>query len=266
MAYSGKTKFYSIPYMRLGDYLTQSEEERRAKIIDNLLFVSTYGAAKAIIEDADYSLTNVTGSACTLNIASIAGEYTFLAIVNYRLAYREGSIQLELSKGHKHYVYVTSTSSMDIDPTKCGITTRTIPINDTGYLLLAVVDYTGEEAILDTDADKQFLTNLAAHTMDATNPHGIVLHQSTLEITNKLSVKEKEIYPYVIYEIPSSPGPTPFAIEIIGMTPKFVTPMIEDLDIGYVACKINHDRTISVSNSGVTGKKIILKVEGTYDS
>ena len=266
MAYSGSTNFYSLPYMRTGDYLTQSEEERRAKIIDNLLYVATYGASKAIIEDADYSLTNTKSPFCTLGISSIAGEYTFMAIVNYRLAYRKGLITLQLEQGLMHYIYVTANNTMDTDPTKCGLKTSSVPIRDVNHLLLATVDYTGTEAILDTDTDKQYLTNIAAHTMDGTNPHGTILHQNILEVTKQLLVKDKEIYPYVFYEIASSPGSTPVTIEVIGMTPKFVTAMIGDLDIGYVACKINEDKTISVCNSGVSGKKIILKIEGSYDS
>ena len=49
MAYSGQTTFYRLPFMRMNDYLTEAEEERRAKIIDHLLYVATYGASKAII-------------------------------------------------------------------------------------------------------------------------------------------------------------------------------------------------------------------------
>ena len=266
MAYSGSTNFYSLPYMRTGDYLTQSEEERRAKIIDNLLYVATYGASKAIIEDANYSLTDVTSPFCVLNISSIAGEYTFMAIVNYRLAYRTGSLEISLEQGSKYYIYVSANTSMDVDPTKCTIKTSTTKVTDINHLLLAIVDYTGSEAVLDTDTDKQYLTNIAAHTMDGTNPHGTTLHQNILEVTKQLLVKDQEIFPYVIYEIPSSPGSSPIGISIPGMTPKFVTPMISDLDIGYVACKINSDKTISISNSGVSGKKIMLKIEGTYDS
>lgn len=250
--------------MRTNDYLTETEEQRRAAIIDNLLYVATYGASKAIIEDASFSLTNTAGDPCTLTISSAGSEYVLMAIVNYRLAYRLQPIELALARGAMHYIYLAAADDMDINPELCSIVTSETPFNDVGHLLLATVDYTEEEAVLDTDTDKQYLANLAAHTMDYTNPHGTTLAQETLSVTKTLLLRGSEIYSHVLYEIASSPGAVPAIIQIEGMTPKFVTPMIEDPDAGVIACKINADGTISVTNSGSAGKKITLKIEGTY--
>lgn len=264
MSYSGTTQFYKIPYMCHGDYLTESEEERRAKIIDNLLFVSTFGASKAIIEDANYSVLSEDGRHY-LYVSTAGMEYVLIAIVNHRLAYREEAFTVELESEAMNYVYLVAVDRMDIDPTLCQIEVSDEPIRTPRYLLLAKVDCTGETPVLDVDTDKQYLTNIAAHTMDATNPHGVTLSQSVLNVMNRMNIRGNTVYPYVFHEIESSTGTTPTIFQIDGMTPVFVTPMIEDLSVGTVACCINGDNTISVTNSGSTGKKIVLKVEGVYE-
>ena len=268
MPYSGQTTFYSIPYMKQGDYLTETEEERRAKIIDHLLYVATFGASKAIIEDGVYALVENEGE-YSLTINSAGSEYILMAIANYRLVYRQEEIVIPLTieEGKTYYVYLTAINeSIDTDPSLCEFEVTESPISDTHYLLLATIDYTDTEPVLDTDADKQYLTNISAHTMDNTNPHGTTLSQQNLRVTDSLRVHGSDICPYVIHEIQSCTGSTPSVVQIDHFTPVFVTPMIEDTDIGTVACKINSDKTISVTNSGAAGKKIILKIEGQYDS
>lgn len=248
-----------------GDYVTESEERRRAAIIDNLLFVATYGASKAIIEDASYALDDADAERCRLTLSSYGGEYVFMAIVNFRLAYRLKPVELTLEKGFVHYVYVVCVSGMDTDPALCRVIASTTPYSDVNHLLVAKVDYTGSVATLDVDTDKQYLTNLAAHSMDCTNPHGTSLVQDTLAVTGKLLLRGTEMMSCVLHEISSSPGSTPAVVRLEGMTPKFVTPMIDDPEIGAVACRINTDGTISVTNSGVAGKPIILKIEGVSE-
>lgn len=264
MAYSGQTPFYRLPYMKANDYLTEVEEERRAKIIDNLLYVATYGASKAIIEDAEYTLiAGETAGTYTLSITTAGTEFVIMAIVNYRLAYREEPITVQLQSEKMNYIYLFAVEEgMDVDPSLCRIVLSETPIDDMRHLLLATVDCSVANPILDTDTDKQYLTNIAAHTMDATNPHGATLHQSILDVLTSLKVKGQEIYPYVYHTIESSTGSTPTIIQIEELTPLFVTAMAEETTVGTVACKIEGN-TISVTNSGSLGKKIILKVEGT---
>lgn len=266
MAYSGQTTFYRLPFMRTNDYLTEAEEERRAKIIDHLLYVATYGASKAIIEDGEYELIEDATSAgsYTLSITSSGTSFVIMAIVNFRLAYRQESITVQLQSEKMNYVYLFAVDDMDVDPARCQIVLSETPINDIRHLLLATVDCTGSLPLLDIDTDKQYLTNLAAHSMDSTNPHGTTLSQAILRVLNTFSIKDHEVHPYVYYEIPSSTGTTPTNVQIEGLTPLFVTAMVDDVTTGTVACQIN-EKTISVTNSGATGKKIILKVEGVFE-
>ena len=268
MSYSGHTTFYRLPYMMRGDYLTEAEEERRARIIDHLLFVSTYGAAKAVVEDPAFTLEDADSTVCTLRLSSIGGSYVFLALVNYRLAYRVDPIELNMTQGSTYYIYVIYADGMEVNPTVCSVVASASEYDDPNHLLLATVDFTGSEAVLDTDSDKQYLTNLAAHSMDATNPHGTHLYQKDLDVTDTLALRGSPVYP-VFYRQVAAPGPSlQRVLSIDGVRPVFVSAMIDSLDVGQVSVHINDDRTIVVKNSGAadTGdaKSITLRIEGEY--
>ena len=265
MAYKGNTRFYRLPYMTQGDILTEAEEQRRATILDNLMYVATYGATKAIVEEATYTLTDASSENCTLTISSAGSGYVFLAIVNYRLAYKTDSIVLNLERGRKYYVYLIDLDGIDINPERCSVLALTNQYTDISHLLLCTVDYTGDEAVLDTDTDKQYLTNLAAHSMDSTNPHGTTLHQDTLNVNAELNLQGEPIYTTVYREILST-GTTPKVVQVEDFSPVFVTAVPESLDAGNVAAKVNSDGTIQITNSGSTGIKIQLRIEGSYTS
>lgn len=264
MAYGGKTRFYQIPYMITNDFMTQDEEQRCAEIIDSLLFVATYGATRAIIEDASYTIQDSSTDPCILNITPIGMSYVFILVVNGRLAYRTEPIQLSLTKGSVYYVYCVYTDEIDTSPESCQVIASTEELNDTNHVLLCTVDLTGTDPIIDTDTNKQYLQSITAHTMDSTNPHGTTLSQDTLRIMQNLFIKEQEILPVVYYNIEASTGTTATIVSVDGMIPVFVTTMISDLSVGNVACVINGDNTISVTNDGATGLPIKLKIEGRY--
>lgn len=266
MAYSGKTRFYNLPYMMMGDYVTEADEERFATIIDNLMWAATLGAAKAIIEDASYTLSDETLNPAKVTLTSPGGEYTFVGIANYRLVYQLAPIELEFAPGAVYYVYCFAGDNVDYDPTNSQIIVSETPIDSIRHLLLCTLDYTGTTAILDTETGKQYMANLAAHTMDHIDPHGTQLYQSLLNVTKALVLGKTTFMEYVIHEIPSSTGATPTIVQIDGFTPKFVSAMSSDFNIGNIATVINSDGTISVTNSGATGLKITLKIEGNYDS
>ena len=273
MSYSGHTSFYGLPYMMRGDYLSGAEEERRARIIDHLMYAATYGAVKAIVEDANYSLLDQTEDFCRLLLTSKSGGYVFLALVNRRLAFRTAGVELEMARGGYYYIYVTYADGMDVNPTACGVIATTDEYDDQNHLLLAKVDYTGEEAVLDADADKQYIVNLAAHSLDNTNPHGTTLYQDALVLTRLLMRRSPEdegtpINP-VFYRKVHAPGEGFFNIvSVQGVRPVFVSCMVDSLAIGNVAIHINSDNTIEVRNSGVsdTGEEesITLRIEGEY--
>lgn len=264
MSYTGVTRFYRIPYLKRGDFITEAEEERRATIVDNLLYVATFGATRAIVEDATYTLTNATTDPCTLQIASQGGDYVFLAVVNYRLAYRTDPIEFELEQGRMYYIHLAYTDGMEAEPETCLVSVDSEEHDDAQHILLCTVDYTGDEAVLNTESNKQYLSTIAAHTMDYTNPHGTVLNQNILKVASALSLRANPLYPYVLREVQVN-GSTPVSVSVSDMVPMFVTVMSQDAAIGDVTCAINSDNTISVTNSGVSGT-VTLKIEGVYST
>lgn len=263
MPYGGKTQFYQIPYMITDDYMTQAEEKRRATIIDSLLFIATYGARRAMLEDAKYTLTDNKNGTCQLTLSSLGGLYTLIAVVNGRLVYRRKPVTLVMLKGLFHYIYCSYTDDVDNNPEACKIFVTTEKKYGVQNILLCTVDFREETPVLNTDGDKQYLKSLAAHSMDTTNPHGVDLTQENLNVARKLSILGNEIFPSVIQTV-NSPGSESQAVTSVeGMTPKFVTVMISDLSIGTVAVTINEDKTITVKNSGAADLPITLKIEGT---
>lgn len=263
MAYSGLTQFYKIPYMKRGDYITEEMEERRATIIDNLLYVSTYGASKGIVEDCRLTLSDTSEANCRLVLSPISTQYVFLGIVNYRLAYLTSPVTLELARGYMHYVYASYSSGMETDPEACVVEPSTSALDDTSHLLLAVVDYTGGQARIVENTDKEYLTNINAHTTDSENPHGQILTQNALRVVDSFEVKGRGMPPCVFMAIESG-GTSGTEVELPeGFEAGFVSAMPSSLSVGSVACSIdNGNGTVTVFNSGEQGLEIRLRIDG----
>lgn len=257
---SGSTQFYSIPYMCAGDYLTEVDERRKATIIDNLLYVATYGATKAVVEDCLYTLSGTTSDPCVLKLSDNGSGFVFLCIVGYRLAYRKESISFSLAKGRKYYIVVRSTSGMDVEPELCAVESLDeAPQDSIDTLLLATVDYTGEQATLDTDSGKRYMSNLAAHTMDCSDPHGTDLNQT------RMTLHGHEAFPCFVSSIETG-GLAGVSVPVpSGMTAVFATAVAEDLSAGNLACSISEDGTsVTVVNSGEAGVKARVRIDGRY--
>ena len=107
MAYKNKTRFYRIPVMGYGDAITEEEEMRQMSIIDNLLYASTFGASKCVLEEGDYSVKEQNGN-YVLEISKPSNiECSLLGIVNYRLFMSTKTVtSADMLKGSEWYVYV----------------------------------------------------------------------------------------------------------------------------------------------------------------
>ena len=262
MPYGGITRFFHLPYMRRGDYMTAEQEEERARIIDHLLYVATYGASAAMIEDPAFTLSD-GGTRWRLTLSPAGGEFTFLAIANYRLAYREGEVSLDLPHGSFYYIYITYGAGMETDPTRCGLEVRTEPLDAVGHVLLCTVDARNTPAVLDDmPEDKPYLVNLASHSGDALNPHGTLLTQNALRVVNWLTVKGRRIRP-VIYETLDSPGAgaTAYVVPPEGFTPFFAIASPADASAGACGCEIQSDGRIKITNTGAAQIPITVRIE-----
>ena len=270
MGYTGQTEHFNLPYMQTGDYLSGNEEERRARIIDNLLYVATFGASKAIIQDADCQLESAeSGYTATFRLN---GGYAVTGIVNFRLAEAGESQSFSLSQGSAYYFYLEPRTGFDVDPSRCVIRMYTEEKAGSTYLLVGTVDYTGETPAWSDDG-KQYLRNLTAHAAMDSDPHGTTLTQTRMDVTGTLRVSGEAMHPAVYVTVtPDSSGSTDVAATDISsggdFTPLFVSAMASDRSLLPIAVTINADGSLTLEHGTgfASGAVITLKVEGDYDA
>lgn len=259
MSYSGRTDFYNIPYMKAGDILIEDNERQQLQIIDGLLYAATMGGSNCIIQDASYTLSNTTSANASL-LLSASGEHVITALVGKRVTVLEDPATLSLPSGGTYYIYLRTTENIDSDPTSCEVVSLTERNDSDGSILLAIVDYSGASATLDTDTGKLYLTAIQSHILDNVNPHGDTLEQSTLNVTSHLRVNGNEMYGCV-YKTVTTGGPSGTAVSVTELTPRYVTAMSANASVGTITFGLGAD-SVTVYNSGSTGIEIVVKVEG----
>ena len=197
MSYKKKTKHYSIPYLSDGEPMDGNEQERIAKIVDNLLFAGNLGVAKALFDDGSYSIIKTVDKRHSLVIQNSA-SYSLIGIVNYRLFCTGKVVEFkDLYQGAFYYIYIAYCSALDIDEEAFAriATTDKYSKDDTTKILLATVDFRGETPIIEENPDgKMYSEEILAHTADTTNPHGRKLVQDEINVIETLKIKDIEIY------------------------------------------------------------------------
>ena len=259
MAYKNKTRFYRIPVMGYGDAITEDEEMRQMSIIDNLLYASTFGASKCVLEEGDYSVKEQDGN-YVLEISKPSNaECSLLGIVNYRLFMSTKTVtSTEMLRGSEWYVYVEYTSYLEDAADKFSLSVSPFEKDGDNFLLVAIVDLTDVNHIkINTDTDKIYAKSILAHTADKTNPHGRKLMQDELYLQNnrvytplygKMTVFINQENKYTC---PSN------------FVPVFAHIYPENPNMGTIAWKIyNNDILIWVS--GLSSGDVNIKVEGYY--
>lgn len=262
MGYKNKTNFYKIPYMGNGDMLTEQSQKIQMTIIDNLLYASTFGASKCIIEDGLYSLQKKQGgNLYRVKVSPYHNKYSAIGILNYRLYLKQGVYYSPyFSKGAYYYVYLYYSKNMQISPELFNIQVKMRQMgedNDT-YLKICQVDYTGDEPILKDDINKVLAKNILAHTQDYTNPHGQILIQKELQVKNKFKLGQNVVYP-VIYDTIKSGGSQGVVWKKQNCKPKFVTVYGQDI-VGQITWKIQNDGLV-IKNNGQKDVLLSLRIE-----
>lgn len=262
MPYGGTTRFYGLPYMEKGDMLTATEEERRAKILDNLLYAATYGATNAVIEDPLFTVAD-NDADWLLTLSPAGGEFVFMAVVNYRLAYREEAVSLHLAQGGFYYIYITYATGLETDPSQCGVEALETTVKSTTHTLLCTVDCTGAAPVLDTTPEgKPYMVNLAAHAADSVNPHGQLLEQYALSVTGSLAVNNQLVRP-VAYAAVTAPGPdsAAYAAPPAGFAAVFAIASPANAATGVCGCEILSDGRLKITNAGAAGGAISIRMD-----
>jgi hypothetical protein len=186
------------------EMMEAGEEERAAKIIDNMLYAATFGVDKAVFEDGNYRVNLQEDGLYTLSIIPYNG-YSFLGIVNYCLFSSENTLQInDLRSGNKYFIYVFYKDDLSTNPENFYLKSSTYKLNDNSPLSIhvATVDLTGIEPKIDEEPyARKYTSNIVAHIKDNTNPHGRTLYQDILNVSEKIYVEGYKINIYTYKEI-----------------------------------------------------------------
>lgn len=202
--YKKHTDHYGIPYISNMEMMEAGEEEKAAKIIDNMLYAATFGIDKAVFEDGNYRLSLEDDGLYTLSIIPYNG-YSFLGIVNYCLfSSKDVKYIRNLRSGKKYFIYVFYQDDLSTNPENFYLKSSIYKLSDSSSLSIhvATIDLTGIEPKIDEEPyAKKYTSNIVAHIKDNTNPHGRSVYQDILNVTESLFVDGSKVNSYVFQEI-----------------------------------------------------------------
>lgn len=250
MAYKKKTTHYGIPYITDGEAMDGSEEQKITQMIDNLLFAGNMGLAKALFDDGNYYMIK-SGERTYSLVISCGASYSAIGVLNYRLFCTNKDIVFtDISPGSIYYIYLGYTLDLDMNEDKfVKIASRNkFSKEDTTKLLMATVDFTGAEPIINENPDgKVYSDQIISHAANSTNPHGDQLFQRELKITEKLLLKDTEVF-RTIYFTDVFPGVGTILTKTFASNVVFVNIMPVELGYGEFAVQIK-DNVVSISNT-----------------
>lgn len=260
MTYSKYTEHFDIPYMQAGDVLTEEGEYSQWNIVDGILYAMSLGLKKMILREGNYSLI---GNESKRLIMEPLNGVSFVGIINKRLCYsRDVKTSTVLTNDAKNYVYVVYSSSLDIDSSSFTLVASTEKKNNSTHLLVATINLQNGAEDVDLTTDKIYSTNFDTHINNDTNPHGVVLHQHSLNCSigefNNLSIGGNDILSSVYVKLVSA-GDVGVDWSLSGYMPKFATVYGEE-EIGEVFWVIN-EGVLTIKNSGDIGINMSVKID-----
>ena len=204
MSYKKHTSHYGIPYISNMEMMEASEEEKAAKIIDNMLYAATFGVDKDVFEDGNYRLNLEEDGLYTLSIIPYNG-YSFLGIVNYCLfSSKEIKKVKNLRSGNKYFIYVIYNDDLSVNPENFYLKSSVYELNNDSSLLIhvATVDLTGIQPKIDEEPyARKYTQGIVNHIQDKSNPHGRTLYQDVLHVTEDLYIAGFKMSPCQFFEL-----------------------------------------------------------------
>jgi len=295
MAYTNHTQFFGIPVMGAGDLLTEEQEVEQMGILDSLLYALSYGCKTLIVEEGNYSIVDGrltispailvdgserieeqsnsgSGSSASESAEQIsedsANSYSLMGIVNGRMFASQRTIVVDrlLYADTKYYVYVEYNDALNFNPSEFSVSVYNMRqgTSDARMLICTVEGTSNGSSVswqIDTDLpEKVYSSNIVSHTADSTNPHGALLVQSNLQVSNEITLKGNSVAGaiYGSYVTNGSDGVTE-QIETSG-TVAFVACYPEDASAGTIAWSISGN-SVTFTNSGATGITVNYKVD-----
>lgn len=191
--YKQRTSYLGIPVVGKGDGIYPDVELRKYTIIENMLIAGTQGLKEVVFDDGSYALemdgdTYMVKAKAASPTPSIHGMVSGFYFKCASVVKWEG-----LKKGFFYYLYVKATPDTPYKSSAVRMVSSTVRIGS-GALLVATVDLREETPELEVYPDgKVYSQDVARHASDTTNPHGLKMTQSELEITDKLSLGKDSI-------------------------------------------------------------------------
>ena len=263
-AYRNRTTFYKIPVMAFGDQMSEEQEMIQMGIIDSLLYASCFGCRKAIFEEGSYSTRESQGGSgfdLVITPVDLSSGYSLMGMVNGRMFYsHEPVIVGPLLADKTYYIYAEYANGLESSPLDFQLGFyESEQAESVEILPLCIVSTVSDPPVIDLDVDKPYAKNILAHILDTTNPHGRILHQQNLDVTNSLTVHGNPVHGAVYGSYTTQSGEyewTPPA----GKTPVFASAYPESASAGSVSWRISSGK-VYFSSSGSTGVTVNFKVE-----
>lgn len=258
--YKKHTSHYGIPYISNMEMMEAGEEEKAAKIIDNMLYAATFGIDKAVFEDGNYRVNLEADGLYTLSVIPYNG-YSFLGIVNYCLFSSKEIKQIKnLRSGNKYFIYVFYQDDLSTNPENFYLKSSIYKLQDTSSLSIhvATIDLTGIEPKIDEEPyTRKYTSNIVAHIKDNTNPHGRTLYQDILQVSENLYLNGRKILPCEFVELTLEKNKKLYELNFESKI-SFVSYM--DLSVPQTIWFEINEKVLKVNSEGISGK-IKIKVE-----
>lgn len=193
MPYGQKTSILGIPVVASGDTIDPRTEMQKYRIIENLLVAGLEGKSNCIFDDGEFSVSIDLNGLCNVSVRPGGGcRFSIFGMVGgsyFNIPFGDSWTGLE--KGKIHYLYVVGTSETFEFPEKVSLKSFLRPVSFSGQILVAILDFSGEVPVLDSNPPgKIYSDDVFKHVIDSKSPHGSVLEQNTLNITDSLVIKK----------------------------------------------------------------------------
>ena len=189
-SYSGETSVFKIPIPLYGDSLSGTLQKKVFNIIENQLVAAMADRKSIMFADGTYNTLEHDGL-CDVYLNANTNNPSVFGLLNGGLVYSNSTISWKnMYSGYLYYLYLEWNSDGYVYPDVFQIVAFTSPqTNDTTYLLMATLDYTGITPVLNTiPFGKVYSIDIKSHLLTGVDPHGTTLYQTYLSLLKNMTV------------------------------------------------------------------------------
>lgn len=192
MAYNKKTSYFGIPYVSKGESVNGDEEEKATNIIENQLLAGMKGVKCSVFEEGYFKIIDNNDGTFLVSLSKHSTIFALCGIVGGAYVESEEPIIWDgLEGGCKYFLYIQYTDTLFTDEHSFRLCFSTTPKSDNNglFLLMASVDLTGTNRIVNSNPDGKIYSNdIATHVVESENPHGEILNQNVLIVNEKIEI------------------------------------------------------------------------------